>query len=181
MRGRKPTPSNVVPLTGAKGGPRLTPAQIVVRLKPRGLTKDEAKEWKRVGLLLADPTVDRLKPHFVDSILEYCRAVIRLRMFRDYFANNKVELTEAEGVTENAVERVTGEGGLDAEMYVVHGRNGTQLKSHPFVAQMNEAQRIWHRMCTEIGMSVSAERNMMPGQGSLFDDPAEQYMGGGAG
>lgn len=175
MRGRKPTASNVIPLTGTK--PKLTPAQLAKRLRPRGLTKDEAKEWSRVAILLADPTIDRLKPHFVDSILEYCRAVIRLRMFREYFRDNKVELSEAEGVTENAVERVTGEGGLDAEMYVVHGRNGTQLKSHPFVASMHEAQRTWHRMCTEIGMSVSAERNMVPGQGSLFDDPAREFYG----
>ena len=131
----------------------------------------------RVATMLADPALDRLKPHFVDTILEYCRAVIRLRSFRDYFAKNVVKLDESEGVSENIVERVTGEGGLDAEMYVVHGRNGTQLKAHPFVAQMNEAQRNWHRLAVECGLSISSERNMVPGQGHLFDDPAAEFYG----
>lgn len=175
MQGRKPKPNNVVPLKG--NAPRLPPAKLAAKLCPRGVSKDERKEWMRVATLLADPVLDRLKPHFQDSILEYCRAVIRLRMFRIYFATNKVELTEAEGVNENIVARVTGEPGLDAEMYVVHGRNGTQLKSHPFVAQMNEAQRNWHRLMAEIGLSIASERNMIPGQGNLFDDPAAEFYG----
>lgn len=170
MRGRKPKPSNVIPLTGAKG-PRPTPEQLVERLKPRGLTKEEAREWTRVALLLADPTVDRLKPHFVDSILEYCRATIRLRQFRAYFLANA---TEVDG---RKVERVTGEPGLDAEMYVVRGRNGLQLKSHPFVAQMNETWRQWRSLMSEIGLSIASERNMIPGQGNLFDDPASEFYG----
>lgn len=172
--GRKPKPTNVIPLKG--NAPRLTPTQIAQKYCPRGVTKDERKEWMRVATILAEPSLDRVKPHFVDSILEYCRAVIRLRAFRNYFADNKVTLKE-EGITDNAVDRVTGEGGLDAEMYVVHGRNGTQLKSHPFVAQMNEAQRNWHRLAVEVGMSVSAERNMIPGQPNLFEDPAGEFYG----
>lgn len=172
--GRKPKPTNVIPLKG--NTPRLSPSKIAQKYCPRGITKDERREWMRVATILAEPTLDRVKPHFVDSILEYCRAVIRLRMFRNYFAENKVTLKE-EGITENAVERVTGEGGLDAEMYVVHGRNGTQLKSHPFVAQMNEAQRNWHRLAAECGMSISSERNMIPGQPNLFDDPAAEFYG----
>lgn len=177
MQGRKPKPSNVVPLKG--NTPRLVPGALARKLCPRGVSKDERKEWMRVATMLADPVLDRLKPHFVDSILEYCRAVIRLRMFRNYFAANKVELSEAEDVHENIVARVTGEPGLDAEMYVVHGRNGTQLKSHPFVAQMNEAQRNWHRLAAECGLSISSERNMIPGQGNLFDDPASEFYGAG--
>lgn len=174
MRGAKPKQSNVVPLTGSK---RIAPKVMARQLRPRGLTKEEQKEWDRVATLLADPTVDRLKPHFVDSILEYCRATIRLRAFRTYFATNAVKLTEEEGVTENQVERVTGEPGLDAEMYVVHGRNGTQLKSHPFVAQMNEAWRQWRSLMMECGLSIASERNMVPGQGNLFDDPAGEFYG----
>lgn len=175
MRGRKPTPDNVVPLTGMKVRP--TPAALAKALKPRGLTKEESKEWDRVATILADPALDRLKPHFVDSVLEYCRATIRLRAFRKFFADNEVRLDESEGVTENQVERVTGKGGLDAEMYVVHGRNGTQLKAHPFVAQMNEAWRQWRSLMMECGLSIASERNMIPGQGSLFDDPADEFYG----
>lgn len=176
MKGRKPTPANVIPLTGSKV--RATPAQIAKALKPRGLTKEESKEWDRVAAVLADPALDRLKPHFVDSVLEYCRATIRLRAFRKFFANNEVKLDADEGVTENQVERVTGKGGLDAEMYVVKGRNGTQVKSHPFVAQMNEAWRQWRSLMMECGLSIASERNMIPGQGSLFDDPADEFYNG---
>jgi phage terminase small subunit len=175
MQGRKPKQSNVVPLTGNKV--RLAPAKLAAKLCPRGVTKEERKEWMRVAAMLADPNLDRLKPHFADSILEYCRATIRLRMFRNYFATNKVELTEAEGVNENVVARVTGEPGLDAEMYVVHGRNGTQLKTHPFVSQMNETWRQWRSLMMECGLSIASERNMVPGQGNLFDDPAAEFYG----
>lgn len=167
MRGRKPTPSNVIPLTGAKVV-KLTPAQLVKKLRPRGLSKDETKEWNRVALILADPTLDRLKPHFVDTIIEYCRAVIRLRELRQWFVDNTV--TEGPGA-----------GPLSAEIYEVEGRNGVQIKSHPHVAQLNETWRQWRSLMMECGLSIASERNMIPGQGNLFDDPAEQYMGGGAG
>lgn len=175
MRGRKPTPQNVVPLRGAK--PRPAPAEMARALCPRGLTKDERKEWMRVATILADPSLDRLKPHFVDSILEYCRVTIRLRAFRHYFATNAVTLDEAEGVKDNQVERVTGKPGLDAEMYVTIGRHGVQLKSHPFVAQMNEAWRQWRSLMMECGLSIASERNMIPGQANLFDDPAGEFYG----
>lgn len=173
MQGRKPKQSNVIPLKGA--APRPAPATLARKLCPRGVSREERKEWMRVATMLADPNLDRLKPHFVDSILEYCRATIRLRMFRNYFAANKVALSKDEGVTENVVDRVTGEPGLDAEMYVVHGRNGTQLKAHPFVAQMNEAWRQWRSLMMECGLSIASERNMVPGQGNLFDDPAAEF------
>lgn len=179
MQGRKPTVSNVVPLKG--NAPRLPPAKLAAKLCPRGVTKEERKEWMRVATMLAEPTIDRLKPHFVDSILEYCRATIRLRMFRNYFATNGADIVgDAAGSekTGNDVERVTGEPGLDAEMYVVHGRNGTQLKSHPFVAQMNEAWRQWRSLMMECGLSIASERNMIPGQGNLFDDPANEFYPG---
>lgn len=179
MQGRKPKANNVVPLTGAKA-PRLSPAALAKKLCPKGVTKEERKEWMRVAVILADPALDRLKPHFVDSVLEYCRATIRLRMFRNYFAENKVKLTEEEGIGGgNVVARVTGKPGLDAEMYVVHGRNGTQLKAHPFVAQMNETWRQWRSLMMECGLSIASERNMIPGQGNLFDDPAAEFYGNG--
>lgn len=175
MQGRKPKPSNVVPMKGVT--PRLSPSELAAKLCPRGVTKEERKEWMRVATLLADPALDRLKPHFADSILEYCRLTIRLRMFRAYFAENRIALSAEEGISANVVDRVTGEGGLDAEMYVVHGRNGTQLKSHPFVAQMNETWRQWRSLMAEIGLSIASERNMAPGQGHLFEDPAAEFYG----
>lgn len=160
MQGRKPKVSNVVPLTGNKV--RLPPAALARKLCPRGITKDERKEWMRVATLLADPNLDRLKPHFVDSVLEYCRATIRLRTLRQWFADNTVE----------------GDHPLAAEIYEVEGRNGTQIKSHPHVAQMNETWRQWRSLMMECGLSIASERNMIPGQGNLFDDPAAEFYGG---
>lgn len=159
MQGRKPKQSNVVPLTGNKV--RLAPAALARKLCPRGITKDERKEWMRVATVLADPNLDRLKAHFVDSVLEYCRATIRLRMLREWFRDNTVE----------------GEHPLSAEVYEVEGRNGVQIKSHPHVAQMNEAWRQWRSLMAECGLSISSERNMIPGQGNLFDDPAAEFYG----
>lgn len=172
MRGRKPAPSNVVPLTGTKVRP--TPADLAKRLKPRGMTRDESREWDRVAVMLADPALDRLKPHFVDSILEYCRVTIRLRAFRRFFAENEVDLSKDADIPRGA-ERVTGKSGLDAEIYMVEGRNGIQLKSHPHVAQMNEAWRQWRSLMMECGLSIASERNMIPGQGLLFNDPADEF------
>lgn len=145
------------------------------RLRPGGLTKEERSEWNRVARMLADPRLDRLKPHFVDAVLELCRINLRISAFRKYFASNKIDL--AADVPGNQAERVTGEPGLDAEMYVVHGRNGIQLKSHPFVAQMNEAWRQWRSLISMFGLNPTDERNMMPGQGGLFDGEEGEFYG----
>jgi len=66
---------------------------------------------------------------------------------------------------------------IAAEVYEVEGRNGVQLKAHPHVAQMNETWRQWRSLMGELGLSPTAERNMMPGQGDLFDDPASEFYG----
>jgi len=116
----------------------------------------------RVATMLAEPTLDRLKPHFVDAVLEYCRATIRLRTLRQWFIDNTI--TEGPDA-----------GPLSAETYEVEGRNGTQIKSHPHVAQMNEAWRQWRSLMMECGLSIASERNMIPGQGGLFDDPASEF------
>lgn len=177
MQGRKPKSTNIVPLTGSRA-PRLGAKVLATKLCPRGLDKEERKEWMRVAVMLAEPQVDRLKPHFVDVVMEYVRASLRLRAFRLFFLANVVKLDGLVEDAANNVERVTGEPGLDAEVYVVHGRNGTQLKAHPYVAQMNETWRQWRSLMMELGLSPASERNMMPGQGDLFGDPAESYLGG---
>lgn len=180
MQGRKPKVSNVVPLTGAKA-PRLSPAKLAAKLCPRGVTKEERKEWMRVATMLADPALDRLKAHFVDTIMEYCRATIRLRTIRQFFVDLQ-EMRRLEKVSEtpphSAIGEIECEHPLAAEVYEVQGRNGSQLKAHPHVAQMNETWRQWRSLMAELGLSPTAERNMMPGQGSLFDDPAAEFYGG---
>ena len=160
MRGAKPTPDNVIPMKGLSR--RLPPAVLARRLCPRRLTPELRKEWLRVGTLLADPTADRLKPLFVDAVTEYCIATIRLRALRQFFRDHK----PAED-----------EGPLGGEIYEVEGRNGAQLKSHPHVAQLNETWRQWRSLMMELGLSPASERNMVPGQGDLFDGPAAEFYG----
>lgn len=157
MRGRKPMPPNVIPMT--RGGVAVTPEkrraslkQALARMRPKGIDPELRAEWDRVATILADPAVDRLKPRFVDCITEYCRCVIRLRALRATMST------------------------LQAEIYRVEaGRNGTQIKQHPFVASINEGWRQWRSLITALGLSPADERNLIPGQGDLFDD-AEKYF-----
>jgi phage terminase small subunit len=181
MQGRKPRQNNVIPLTGAQA-PRV-PAHVLARqLCPRGISKIERKEWLRVATILAQPNIDRLKPHFTDAILEYCRACIRLRTIRLFFINlqESRSLAEQDAAPKHVLlGEIKCEHPIAAEVYEVEGRNGLQLKAHPQIGQLNETWRQWRSLMMELGLSPASERNMMPGQGDLFSDPAEKYLGGG--
>lgn len=157
MKGRKPKLQNVVPLhsgaTADAEAMRLAAAKrLATRLRPKTISPELRREWDRVAVLLADPAVDRLKPHFVDTVLEYCRAVLRLRELRA----SMPKLTD--------------------ETYVVEGRNGEQMKSKPEVAQLNETWRHWRSLVAMLGLSPADERSLAPGQADLFD-PADGYFG----
>lgn len=155
MRGRKKSLGNVVPMVGAGGDVerhRLEMAKKKAQeMRPRGLPSDIAREWDRVAALLADPAVDRLQPRFVDVIVEYCRATVRLRNLRASMPH------------------------LVDEVYESETRNGKQLKSRPEVAQLNETWRQWRSLVALLGLSPADERNLAPGQGDLFD-PADAYF-----
>ncbi len=164
MRGRKPKPTNVIPMRPDKSvesrGAReafekqraMAVDTAVEKLRPKALNAELSREWDRVARLLAEPTVDRLKARFVDVITEYCRVVIRLRTLRASMP------------------------AINQEIYRVEaGRNGTQIKQHPYVASINEAWRQWRSMVAMLGLSPADERNLIPGQGDLFDD-ADQYF-----
>ena len=112
--------------------------------------------------MLAAPTVDRLRPQYVDTILEYARAVIRMRTIRDYFRANFVE----------------GQSPIVTEIYESETRNGLQLKNHPFVGSFNEAWRQWRSLMAVLGLSPTEERALAPGHGDLFSDPANKYLEG---
>jgi phage terminase small subunit len=107
------------------------------------LSDAELKIWDRTAPQLA--MLGRLKPHFVDAFCEYCRVVRRLADARSY-------LDEAEWT------------------YVSSGRQGTQFKSRPQVAQLNDDWRKWRSLVGEFGMAPSSERNMISSQGDLFDN-----------
>jgi len=171
MRGAKPKLGTVVPMKGAsveanEKSRKDRARRLALKLRPKKLTDDEKREWGRIAGQLADPILDRLKPHFVDAVLELVRVNLRLRAFRAFFAANDVDL-------EAGATRVAGTPGLDAEIYMVEGRNGIQLKSHPHVAQMNEAWRQWRSLVAMFGLTPTDERNMAPGQADLFDPAAE--------
>lgn len=112
-------------------------------LKPRGLTKDEKKVWDRVAPELS--RLGRLKPLFVDFIEQYCVVKVRMDDLRS-------ELDELEWV------------------YVTTGRHGTQYKSRPQVAQLNDDWRKWNSLVAQLGLSPATELRFNDRQGSLFDD-----------
>lgn len=171
MRGRKPKVENVIPMRGDAAAVDAARAHAIdaaiSRLRPKGLKGELRREWDRVARMLAEPTVDRLKPRFVDVITEYCRVIVRMRHLRAAFENAAKKLAEKTGGEPDP---------LMAEIIrIENGRNGPQVKSHPHVAQLNEAWRQWRSCVAMLGLSPADERNLMPGQGDLFD-AAEQYF-----
>jgi P27 family predicted phage terminase small subunit len=159
MRGRKPRPDNVIPMRpddpadDASADRRIEATRrAVTKLRPRGLSEELKKEWSRVATILAEPTVDRLKARYVDVIIEYCRVIVRLRALRGAMKKIADETYKVEG-----------------------GRYGDQMKSHPHVAQINESWRQWRTLVAMLGLSPADERNMIPGQGDLFDE-SDHYL-----
>lgn len=156
MQGRKPKPRNVVPFK-----PGDEPSQSDLRrkairravnsLRPRRIDDELKREWKRVATMLADPTVDRLKARYVDVILEYCRLCVRLRALYAVFET------------------------VEAESYEIETRNGLQRKTDPRVGQRNETWRQWNSLRMELGLGPASERNLLPGQGDLFDESEQHF------
>jgi phage terminase small subunit len=161
MRGRKPDLKNVVPLTG-NGVGDLEQRQAMVNrqvkgLMPRGLTKEERAEWRRVATMLAAPHIDRLKPHFVDVIKQFVRANLELNKLWDSMPEpgRRFYKPVKDGET---------------------SRNGAELlRPHPNVMQFNTTFSRWRQLVAMLGLSPQDERAMMPGQGDLFD-AADQYF-----
>jgi phage terminase small subunit len=120
--------------------------RLIRQLRPPGLSPEIEAEYRRVALILSDPAVDRLKARFLDTIVEYCICTVRLRSLRAAMPT------------------------LNMEVYRVKTRNGDQVKSHPYVAQVNETWRQWRSLVAMLGLSPTDERNLLPGQGDLFDE-----------
>lgn len=164
-RGRKPdVKDNVVPLT--KDGRDLGPearwreaVDMAASLKPSGMPDDVARFWDDVAVALAEK--NRLDPLFVWSVVELCHCLAKMSEYRAMFSGTVT--VELEG---KAIEIPVG------ETYAVKGRNGTQMKSRPEVAQFNETRRTALRLFAEFGMTPSASRSLAgaAGQGDLFDD-----------
>lgn len=155
MRGAKPKLRNVVPMrpddVEADRVRKSAQRRLINSLRPKGLPDDVEQEYRRVAKILSAPSIDRLKPQYIDTITEYCRACVRLRHFRTAMPS------------------------LNLEVYRVQTRNGDQVKSHPYVAQLNETWRQWRSLVAMLGLSPTDERNMLPGQGDFFDEN-EKYF-----
>ena len=112
-------------------------------LKPRGLTRVEKKVWDRVAPELS--RLGRLRAHFVDFVEQYCVVKVRLDEWRTFLDENDWS-------------------------YKTTGRHGTQHKSRPEVAQLNDDWRKWNSLVAQLGLSPATELRFNDKQGSLFDD-----------
>lgn len=146
MRGRRPEPESRVVQFKTDDGvpPDQRAANDAARLRPQNLCPDEAAIWDRIAPELA--LLGRLKGHFVDVVAEYVRAVNRMRVLRETLMD-------------------------EGEVYTVHGRNGSQHKSRPEVAQLNETWRQWRQLAAALGLTPADERGLALGQSDLFDNP----------
>lgn len=149
MRGAKPKLRNVIPMRAdavdvAKVRKRAQ-RKLIKLLRPKGLAPLVDAEYTRIAEILSEPSVDRLKPRFIDAIIEYCICTCRLRGLRASMPT------------------------LSHEIYRVKGRDGDQVKTHPHVAQVNETWRQWRSLVAMLGLSPTDERNLLPGQGDFFD------------
>jgi P27 family predicted phage terminase small subunit len=113
-------------------------------LRPGDLKETERLVWDRVAPLLV--RLGRLRPHHADAFAEYCIVCVKLKEARKT---------------------------LDAKewVYAAEGRNGTQYKSRPEVAQLNDDFRKWRSLASDFGLTPYSERVLKDnGQGDLFDD-----------
>ncbi len=117
--------------------------ELVKKLCPRGILPAERKVWNRIAPDLAQ--AGRLKPLFVDCVLEYCRAKSEMDELREFI--------EKHGRT-----------------YIVVGRNGEQIKNRPEVGQLNEVKRWWGSLVSRLGLSPADEQRFNDRQGILFSD-----------
>lgn len=112
-------------------------------LRPRGLKAPERRVWDRIAPELS--RLGRLKVHFVDFIEQYCVVKVRMDQLRADLDENDWS-------------------------YKTVGRHGTQHKSRPEVAQLNDDWRKWNSLVAQLGLSPATELRFNDRQGGLFDD-----------
>jgi len=148
MKGRKPDNDAVVPLTDGVRYEDHEAAALAKAgaLKPAGLDEDVSRVWDRIAPKVCHPTVDRLKPHMLETFVLMCKVLARYERLASYLAEFNV-----------------------GETYVTETRNGVQWKSRPEVGQMNEAFRQFLTLARDFGLTPAAERGLKanPNQGML--------------
>ncbi|SMO63961.1 P27 family phage terminase small subunit [Paracoccus laeviglucosivorans] len=134
-RGRKPAESVVVPMKDGESGHNLQARALAkaAQLRPEGLLDEVRWVYDRLAPPLCHPTKDRLNEANVFMFVQLCRSVVRYERY--------TVLLEEEG-----------------ETYTAKTRNGTQQKSRPEVAQLNETWRQIRALASDFGMTPAAER-----------------------
>ncbi|GLQ26124.1 hypothetical protein GCM10007927_09270 [Sulfitobacter pacificus] len=150
-RGRKPQVDVVVPMAeeGFAGHNHEERAkERLAELRPEGMPDQLRWTFDRLALPLCHPTVNRLSATNVFMFVQLCKAVMR---------HERIEL-ELEELSET---------------YVSETRSGTQIKSRPEVAQLNETFRQIRGLAGEFGMTPSTERGLSNSGQLPFDFPSE--------
>lgn len=148
-RGRKQQNEVVVPLTDEGATPHNLEERARHRLeeiRPEGMLVELLWVFDRLALPLCHPTVNRLKPSNIMMFVQLCRAVVRH-------------------------ERITLELDELGETYESETRNGTQIKSRPEVAQLNETFRQIRTLANDFGMTPASERGLNGGGQMGFEFP----------
>ena len=148
MAGRYPEKATVTTISGAEHPSDKQCLQESEQYKPSGLKKSESKIWDRVCPELVRE--GRMKPLFVDALHQYCIVLAAM--------NKKHRWLSKHGYN-----------------YKVTGRNGVQVKTHPYFAQRNELFRQWNSLVAQFGLSAGTERRFVSGQMGLFDDPSNPF------
>jgi len=143
-----PSKTAIIPLSGSS---EKLPSTLAQELCPQDITDEERAGFMETAIMLAQPELDRLKPHYVDVILEYVRAKIALKDWRRFFEENP-------------------------KFFETHSKaSGVQIKAHPGVAQMNETLRQFRGFAAVLGLSPNADRNLAPGSGLPADDAEREF------
>lgn len=155
MKGRTPTPSNVVPLTGGSGfdDARFDDAAkakaAVLKACTLAPSVEASRVWDELAWLVAHPRCSRLSQHNAQTFMLGCDSFARYRALRSEYAG--------------------------AEFYETETRNGLQYKAHPAVAQMNETWRQFLAIAREFGLTPAGERSLAKPDFSASDD-AESFF-----
>jgi len=110
-------------------------ARAVVALCPHDLKPDVADKFREVATMLAQ--IGRLKPRFVDLIVEFSYVTIRLEKLRAIVPT------------------------LAGEVIETQGRYGRQIKIHPAVRLINATSREWLRLANMLGMTPRGEKALL--------------------
>ena len=156
MGGRYPEKNNVAQHPafeeGAAAAAENSEKHIAIaeELRPKFITGPRRKVWDRIAPELSK--AGRLKKIFVDFVAEYCEVKVRIDRMRKHLDHKDNGWT-----------------------YTTVGRHGSQAKSRPEVAQLNDDWRKWNTLVNQLGLSPATELRFNDKQGDLFKDGFDEF------